>query len=232
MTDKLRALPNNLDDTDLGGLQNLHSEMLATASDIGFEPGDAVLVEITAIPQGLQVVREFHADITKFLAGVDAKEYKPGVPPAAAKPKKKPAPEKPADKTSAAEARKKSPQELMADQKAARLARDASEPKPETAAKPAKKQKEKSVAKKAKKTVKKAAKKSATTNARTSVDGTKKITWLLKDKDLGARDGSERAERRKKLKAASGKTVDAYVKGGGSIATLNRAVTEKIVKLG
>jgi hypothetical protein len=214
--EKLRPLPGNLDDTDLGGLQNLHSEMLATCSDLAFEPPGNTLVEITGTTQGVEVVRSLHAAIEEFL--------------------KKP--------LAVGDKREQTTQEKMSRQRTQRVMRDASnKAKPTTenkessdkpAAKPAKKAKERVVAKKAaKKAVAKKAAKKATNGAAKapSADENKKISWLLKDKELGAREGSERFERRKKLKAASGKTVGAYLKAGGSLSTLNRAVEEKAVKL-
>lgn len=231
---KLRPLPGDLETTDLTGLQNLHSDMLATCSDVGHEPPDSALVEIVGVPQGLRVIRELHAGITKFLAGVDA----PGKDLASDDVKsetgasaEKPAPDKKKKKKAGKNrpAKEESVQDKMARQKEARLARDATKPAETTpVAAPAKSEKENKMAKKAKK---KSARKSASNNARTSVDETKKITWLLKEKELGARDGSERAERRKKLKSCAGKTVGAYLKGGGSVATLNRAVAEKVIKV-
>jgi hypothetical protein len=209
MTSKLIALPKDLLKTDLAGLQNLHSDMLATASDVAFEPPPEFLVELETPEQARVIVEGLHAALQKHLAADDKKKDT-----------------KSSKKTETTE-------QKTARLKAARLEKEATDKATQKPAdKPTgKQQKEKTVAKKAKKAV---AKKKASNNARAGVDTSKKITWLGAGgdaKDLGAREGSERHERRKKLKAASGKTIESYVKGGGSIATLNRAVSEKIVKV-
>lgn len=224
MTRELRALPVELQTVDLDGLQNLHSEMLATASDLGFEPPASTLVEVVSVEQGVPVVTELHGAIKNFLAGVGEKEHKSGEAETKTEPKK----------TSKKQGSKKSssiesPQQAMARQKAAREARDAAKT---PAAESVKTVKESKVAKKAKKAVKKVAKKKAASNARTpAVDDTKKISWVFKGEGNGARKETERWERREVLRKANGATVKTYLAKGGSIATLNRAVKDGAVKL-
>lgn len=231
---KLRPLPANLIEIDLTGLQNLHSEMLATCSEVGVEPSDETLVEITGVSQGASVVRLLHEEITRFL--VSQEQIKKPLADDEGKKEtdasaEKLVPKKKTLKKKESSLRPESPQDAMARQKAARLARDAATLKVQLSDTPAVSEQQKKKEKKMAKKAKKSAKKAASSNARTRVDENKKITWLLKDKDLGAREGSERAERRKKLKSAGGKTVGAYLKSGGSVATLNRAVVDKVVKV-
>ena len=217
---EIKPLPENLLDVDIGGLQNLHSEMLATAHDVKYDPPDSVLVEIETAEQAKPILEEFHQGLQKHLAEMAEAEVK--------EPPKKKAAAKSPEKA----AKPETPQAAMARQKKARLERDAAQPK--EPAKPGKKESKKvakkSVAKKApaKKAAKKAAPKAAKAPAKSD---DRKITWIFKEDGVGAREGSERFERRKKLKASNGKTVEAYVKSGGSIATLNRAVADKLVKV-
>jgi hypothetical protein len=225
-----KDLPD-LSTMDLGGLQNLHSEMLATASDIGYEPPDDVLVELTGVEQAVPLLGRMHEGIRAHVAASADTGKKPVA-----------SDEGPSETTEVKKTSKKkaakpaknneSTQEAMARQRAAREARDAATP---ATTKVAKKAKEKTVAKKAakKKVAKKAAKKSgngAVTRA-PKIDENKKISWIFKGEGNGARPDTERWERRERLRKANGKTVKTYLAGGGSVATLNRAIADKAVSV-
>jgi hypothetical protein len=228
MTKELKPLPGNLDSVDLPGLEALHSDMLATCSDLGFEPTSDCLQEIGNVEQGRAVVRRLHAEITawraskKTVASGDAKSDTGAIKNDG----KKPSSKKP-----------ETPQQAMARQKKARLERDAAQPKADKAAT----KKENTVAKKAVKKVSKpkaskvkksVAKKAGASKPRTRFDDTHKISWIFKGEGNGTREGSGRHERREQLRKHHGKTVAAYMKAGGSTATLGRAVSEKAVKVG
>jgi len=215
-----RPLPADLDTSTVGALEALHSEILATSSDLSYEPPADCLVEITSEEQGRDIVRRLHAGLTEHRERLATQKKE--LAPDAAK----------SDTAPAGKTNKKSVQEKMADQKAARLARDEQKP----AARPAD-SKEKTVAKTAKKAApKKGAKKSAKKAAKKATNGGAvpegKIEWILpKEQGLGAREGTERHARRELLKKHGGRTVAAYVEAGGRVATLNRAVTEKVVRV-
>lgn len=230
---ELRALPGNLDVCNLGALEELHSQILATASDLGYEPSADCLVEITSEEQGRTVVQALHAGLTEHRERLETQRREVDKKELAADAGRR-------DTAAGGRTTKKSAQEKMADQKAARLARDAQKPAAEAA------DKEKTVAKTAKKAAtgkKPAAKKSAKKTASKKAKGGNgdargrsvpegKIEWILpKEQGLGAREGTERHARRELLRKHGGRTVASYVEAGGRVATLNRAVTEKVVRV-
>lgn len=228
---------------DLPDLEQLHSEMLATASDIGFEPSDTYLVTIETVAQGASICKGLHEQITKFIGekrladDLEAALKKPvaDVPEKGDTAKSKSGKKKSGKKSepgAPAPAKEKSVADKMAEQKAARLARDAAKQQPEdsgaskeitvvSAPKKAKK-----AAKKSKKSVaKKGAKKSGAKRSRH--DPASKIHWIRTKEGNGAREGTPRHARREGLRKANGQTVATYLKNGGKSATLARAVKDK-----
>lgn len=218
MTKTLKPLPKSLDQTDIAGLEQLHSEMLATCHDLDLTPSPGSLVTISDmdLEAARGVVRVLHAEIREHLEKTVASDDK---------------------KEDTSSKKTESVQQRMARQKAAREERDASQPKKEKTV--AKKPTAKATATTSKKKVVKTAKKATATTSKKKVasNGHAKfadeqtITWIRKEEGLGAREGSGREERRKILKRSSGKTVAKYLELGGSISTLGRAVEEKLVSV-
>lgn len=232
-TAEIRTLPD-LATATLQTIQDLHSEMLATASDLGYEPPNDCLVEIEegAEEAGREIVGRLHAALT---------EHHERMVLAAGKKEEHTAAEDAPVRASS----KKSAADKMADQKAARLARDAAKQAAEpasteekTVAKTPKKAAKKAAKTAPKKSAKKAAKAAPKKAAKKSADGAGsrkapegKIQWIFEGEGNGVREGTGRHERRELLRRANGKTVKTYLENGGSIATLNRAVSEKAVKV-
>ena len=199
---------NKLETMQKGELENLHSEMLATCTDIGYEPPESACVEIgDDLDAAREMLAGLHNAIGEFL------ERNPeGV--------KKPLAED-GEKTDTGSAGKSAPKSTKKSAKKAGKA-PAADSKKET-----------TVAKTAKKIAKKAAKKtSKKSGGNGKFDEAKTITWILpEDKGLGVRAGSGREERRKMLKRYSGKTVGAFIKAGGKQSSLSSAVAEKVVRV-
>lgn len=210
-----------LADMDVGALENVYSDMLATAHDLKFSVPDALLVETQDPAKLREVIPPLHEAIKKYH---DEQKNKP-VEAKAPKPIKV---AKPSTKGQAANGKAK---ETKAPKKPAKTATQ-KEPVQESdtmtttakktaSAKPAKK------AAKAAKTAKKGAK-SAAGNARTPIGRSKftdeqKIT--VKFKELPAREGSGAYDRLKNLQKFDGKTVGAFLKSElGRSSTLANCV--------
>lgn len=210
----VRNLPD-LETADLAALQELHSQMLATASDLAFEPPSEVLTEIETEEQGREICRLLHESLTAHHQKVLAEsgtESDNGPQHG-----KKTAKKKAADKKPAA---KKAADKPVAEEKAADNEKEksvATAPKKAAAKKTAKK-------KPAKKASKKVAK-------RASIDEAAKIQWVRTKEGNGAREGTPRHERRELLRKHSGKTVKTYLAAGGKAATLKRAIKDKDARL-
>lgn len=183
-------------------LQNAHSNMLATASDLGFEPPESTLVEINDQEQGVVVCDELHAAIMKFRAGVD-EPLAPGKKRTQAAPASNKTKE---TKMTATETGKKAPAKSKTSSKT-----------------PAKKAKAKAPAKKAK------AKTAPQT--RTGYEDGAKIQWIFKGEGNGCREGTARYDRVEAVRKANGQTVKTFVAKGGSTATLRNAEKDGKVKV-
>lgn len=202
----------------LTDLQIAHSEMCATAVDIGLKIPKDLSVEITTEVQGVPICEELHALIEKFRS---EKALAPGEGKAQGDaPKSR-------DVKSGLETDKK-----IAAQKAARLKKAEGNGAP---AEPSKKGSvketgeepvSKKTAAKKKATPKKAAAKKSST-PRTKFPPEAKITWVAKENP--AREGSARYDRYEKLRKASGKTVDTAIKSGVPSATIANAQAAKVI---
>jgi outer membrane biosynthesis protein TonB len=205
---------------EVSALENIYSEMLATAHDLKFSVPDELLVETQDPAKLREVIPPLHEALKKHHDEVKNR------PVAAPKPIKTPAKAKTktaADKPAAKEAK------TRAAKKPAKTA-EQKEPEQETAMT--------ATAKKTAKTAKKTAKKGATAkgaksaagNARTPVGRSKftdeqKIT--IKFKELPAREGSGAYDRLKNLQKFDGKTVGAFLKSElGRSSTLANCVRE------
>ena len=216
-TKALVALPADFAPLLSGDLEELHSQMLATASDTGYEVPAKFACELLVEDESNPGNRQANIDMLVGLH-VDLMQHIAAMPKAAAK---KPVAEDEGsgDTDGAGKSERKTARKP-------KRAVEAAKTKEKTVAKKA--TPKKAVAKKA--AAKTTAKKASTGNGKFAED--KKITWALAaDKGLGVREGTGREERRKLLKRHDGKTVGAYIKAGGLHATLNRAVEEKVVKV-
>jgi len=215
---------------NLLGLQDIHSQMLATASDLGYEPPEDVLVEIEDVDLGRVVCQRLHDALTEHrermaLATASGEAYKgtqhgnDG--------------EESSEKTAKRAAGSKKSKSKSKPEATA----PASNEKEDTVATTEKKAPAKKAAKKApaKKAAKAAPAKKATkaekAPKRTKIDETAKINWIRTAEGNGAREGTPRHERRELLRKHSGKTVKTWLAAGGEPATLKRAIADKDVKL-
>lgn len=193
-------------------LQNDHSQMLATAGDLGFTPTEAQgAVEFDDIEAGVAACTSLHEAITAFRAGLDEGDGK-GL--ASDTEKAQGAPKSPK------KAAKKSATKKVTSNKA----KD-KDPSPAQEKQVAKKAAKKAPAKKA--PAKKAAKKS---EAKASGGGTPRTKFpedgviTVKAKENPFRGG--RKERFDKLMKFNGKTVKAFLAAGGVSQTLINAVND------
>lgn len=210
-------------------LQELHSTMMATASDLGLQLSDDVLVEFDDQEKGAVVCQSTHDQIEKFRSGIDESRTEPEE-------------QQKADVNDKNDVAPASAEEHSAPASTKRPSKAAPK-KPPAAKVEAKPEKEKTVAKKAvakkaapaKKAVAKKeapAKKEAAPRASAFDEGAK-ITWIGgKDGKNVAREGSGRYERVELVRKANGKTVKTFLASGGAATTLKRCVDEKWAKVG
>lgn len=254
----------------LDELQVLHSEMCATAHDLGLPLPKNLTVDFTDEVQGTKITKEIDRMIGAFRemhekkeqAGAKTGKLPPPLPKEASSVQKpddqKPDADKPlangsAEGHTAPASRDRVPghetDELMAQQRAARLAARKPSNKPTRAEKMAKAvngsmgltaegEKKVKAPKKAKKAAKKPAKKAAKKTAKKTGERKPraaaypegaKITALVKENP--ARKGTARHGRVQKVIDHGGKTVEAFVKAKGKLATLRRCVELKIAKV-
>lgn len=220
-------------------LQTTHSEMCATAGDLGMEIPAALAIDFTNVEQGAAICKALDAAILKFRAGLDEGGVKADTdgevsPPEtetetdeAPAPKKKKAGKKAvkADKQSLAKGEQKE-QGATASKKKVKATKVVGKDPPAA-------ETEKTVAKKAVKKAapKKGAAKAAKAPAKRAgtLDENAKVTWVgIKGENPYRGDKKERYE---KLRKASGKTVKTVIAGGVPSETLRNAVKNKIVTL-
>lgn len=219
-------------------LQTTHSEMCATAGDLGMAVPPALAIDFTNVEQGEAICKALDAAIVKFREGIDegagaggveeisGQETSGGITEEAPTPAKKPRKPK-ADK------------QVLAKPDAKVQGASASAKKSKPKAEPAVKEEKTTVAKKA--VAKKAAapaKKAATPAkkdaapkkaAAGALDDNAKVNWVgVKGENPYRGDKKERYE---KLRKASGKTVKTIIAGGVPSETLRNAVKNKIVTL-
>lgn len=202
----------------LEDLQIAHSEMCATAGDLGIKVPSNLTTDFDSEVEGVPICEKLHALIEEHRKALASAEGK-----AQGGPKSR-------DVSSGPETTKK-----MAAQKAARLAKGNPAPANKAPAKKAGAAKgEATVAKKAakKKVPVKAAKKKAASNGatRSKFDENSKVTFIAKENP--AREGSARWDRYEKLRKNSGKTVGAMIKAGVPTSTLANASASKTIKIG
>lgn len=187
-------------------LQETHSEMLATAADIGFEVPEELKADITDLAAGGAIVAALDTAIREFRKGVAGdNEGSDTVAASPSKPKKTVTKTKPAadvpppikEKTVAKKAVKKAAAVKKAPAKKA------------AAAKPAKK--------------------ASAPVARASFSDDAKITWLGKDNP--AREKSGRHERIELVRKANGKSVKTFRAGKGRGSTLSWCVKQGLAKV-
>lgn len=188
---------------EVGDLENVYSDMLATAHDLKFSVPDDLLVETQDPAKLREVIPPLHEAIKKYHAELKNKpvEEKAPKPIKVAKPAK-------VGKANGAKAPKKPAKAAAQKEPVQESDTMTTTAKKTAAAKPAKK------AAKAAKTAKKGGK-AAADNARTAVGRSKftddqKIT--VKFKDVPAREGSGAYDRLMNLKKFDGKTVGAFLK--------------------
>lgn len=209
---------DGLAEMDVGALENLYSEMLATAHDLKFSVPDALLVETQDPAKLREVIPPLHEELKKFHSELKNKpaEAKAPKPIKVAKETATKAAAKTKAKEStkpAAPAKQKAPEQEKTDMAAtAKTAKTAKKAAPK-AAKGAKK-----------------GGKAAADNARTAVGRSKftddqKIT--VKFKDIPAREGSEVYNRLLNLQKHNGKTVGQFLKSSlGKSSTLANSVRQ------
>lgn len=206
-------------------LQEEHSEMLATAAELGVRVPVELTTDFTSAEVGGTVCSNLDALIRKFREGLDQSDDvaaqknavavdeamsddAPRPPKAAAKkksnPKAKPKKAAPPARTEAAPAKENSGEEQVA-----KTAKKAGKPA-KKAAKPA---------------AKKAAGKPAKKAAGFPDDAT--IKWGAGKKNP-AREGKGRHDRIEKVIKSSGKTVKAFIASGGNPTTLRNCVSQKL----
>jgi hypothetical protein len=199
-------------------LQEEHSEMLATATDLGMKIPEEFTVDFATAEAGAAVCSNLDALIRQFRSGIDEQDAKKGVAADVAESDNVTSVKSPkSKKTSAKKSTKAAPAE------AAETSGEA------TVAKTAKKATAKKATKKpaAKKAVKKAASKGNGAARGSRFPDEAKITWGAGKKNP-AREGGGRAERIEKVIKSSGKTVKAFIAGGGNPQTLRNCVKAKL----
>ena len=192
-------------------LLETHSEMLATASDLGYQvPLAMTITEADPIDKMISTCEDLHAAIEKYRAGIDQKDVV-------------------GTKTGSNKVLADKPKKKQAAKAATKVAVD--EPKKE--AEMAEAAKKKSPAKKATKkgAAKKAPAKKASAARAPSVDETKKINWVFKGEGNGCREGTEKHARHDLVRKCSGQTVKSFLSKGGLMATLNNCVAQGKAKL-
>jgi Sec-independent protein translocase protein TatA len=204
-------------------LQEEHSEMLATADDLGMDMGKYpdLTADFSVVDVGATIVSNLDALIRQFRRGIDEVEAEAEASKNAlveelekseTEQAKKTAPKKSAKKTKPTEA---APAEAEDNSGEDQVAKKAVKAKAKT--KPAKKAGKTKVAKKAVK------------RARFPDDAT--IKWSAGKKNP-AREGAGRHGRIEKVMKASGKTVKAFLAGGGNPTTLGNCVKAKLCSVG
>ncbi len=197
-------------------LQEEHSEMCATATDLGMTVPKDLTTDFTTVEVGTTVVSNLDALIRKFREGLDTEDDKKvlATEDDKAQNEKVKSPKKPATKkVQVASGSKK-------------------EKGPDT------NNEEKQVAKKAAKKSTKKGKKSAAAKkgngvaraARPKFDESAKIAWTGKDNP--AREGKGRFDRIEAVRKANGKTVKTFLAGGGNATTLKNCVAAKLATVG
>lgn len=219
----------NFKNMSLEDLQTRHSEMCATAGDLGIEIPKDLTLEFDTQTAGEDICERVDALIQEGIKRQETEKMRKAAKEkkAAARDKKKVAPAEGKAQADGAvvppppeKKETKTPQQKMAEQKAARLARDSAKAAIEGEKTVAKKAVKKGAAKKA------VAKKKASNGAsaggtRTKFPEDAKVTWTAKENP--ARKDTARWERYEKLRKASGKTVKAVLALGVPGATLINA---------
>ena len=189
-------------------LQEQHSEMCATAADLGVKVPADLTIDFDSVEVGATVVSNLDALIRKFREGLDEGGDKKSL--ATEDKGSDTVPRKTSKKKSSSTAKTKSTEAKAAE------------------AKPAE---ESAVAKKAKKTAKKATKKAASARKPNGFADDAKITWNAAKKNP-AREGSGRYDRIEQVRKASGKTVKTFYAGKGNPTTLKNCVAAKLCTVG
>ncbi len=201
-------------------LQEIHSEMCATAADLGMNVPEDLTVDFDTAELGATVVSSLDALIRKFQAGTDGGDLADEEEQVHTDTPKKTAVKKIVKKTKTTEA---APAE----------AKKTEEKTVTTAAKKVKKAAVKKTATKAAKAApakKAAAKANGAAPKRTSFDESAKITWGGKPNP--AREETGRHERIEAVRKASGKTVKTFLASKGNPTTLRNCVAAKLCTVG
>jgi len=193
-------------------LQEEHSEMLATAGDLGMDVSDDLKIDFDTAEVGATVVKSLDSLIRKFRAGLDGaggdenslatnSEQEQDVP---------------------AKSKSKKPKAKTAPKPVEAAAAEEEPPVAKTAKKStAKKAVKKNAKKNAKKTAKKSAAKKEPSESR-GFDPDAKISWGTKPNP--AREDSGRHGRIEAVRKANGKTVKTYLAAKGNPTTLKNCV--------
>lgn len=203
-------------------LQNIHSDMIKTAEDLGFAPPDSVLQLFEDGEAGRAICTEFHECLSKFRAGLD--EARMSV----------------ASDAEMEQAETELPDTATGRRIAKKKAKKTDTKKPVHSAPAEKEESTVAVAKKAsakkaptkKGAAKKApaAKKAAAPRSAFPEDA--KITWIYKGEGIGCREGTGKYDRHMAVKKADGKTVRTFLASKGNAQSLAACVAEKKAKVG
>lgn len=235
MTSKQVALSTaSIAAMSLAQLQTLHSEMAATADDLGFKIPDNLLVEFETQEAGSMICDELNAKIEAFRAGIDEGDSKE---PSSASGQKPLAPEGNKEDSAPVPKAPKKPKNSSASKVPASTTPKAdkapAQPKEASVATAKKAPAKKAAKKAAKKTASKAAPKNAASGdskPRAKFDENHKVTFLPAENPCRA--GSARFDRYELLRKGNGKTVKTLLGQGVPSATLANAVAKKIIKIG
>lgn len=206
---------------NLSQLREAHSDMLATAADVSFEIPDHLQKEIEDEERGVVMCDELHGKLQKFVAGLDAERS----------PKSDKAPL--AEETSEEHTESSKPKRAA---KKASSTKGSKAPVKKTDSAPPAEVKEKKVAKKAakkapaKKAAKKAPAKKASAGSSKKFAEDAKITKLVEKNPC--REGTGKFDRVAAILKHHGKTVGAFIKGGGKQGSLAHCVSKKWIKVG
>lgn len=193
----------------LGQLQETHSEMCATAHDLGMKVPEEMTVDFTTAEEGEVICSNLDTLIRKFKEGLDTGDTAAG-----------------SENSLAVDANKSdtAPTKTTTTKKATKA--KTAEAKPTGEDKVAKKAAKKAPAKKA------AAKKNGsaakkTGGTRVKFDDGAKITWAT-GKENPAREGTGRFDRIEVVRKSNGKTVKTFLAGKGNPVTLKNCVAGKL----
>jgi hypothetical protein len=219
---------NNVENYNMKTLEQLqqeHSEMAATALDLGLELPAELLVDFDVSTVGERITKEIDKLIKAHRAGLD----EPGSEESGSSSDEKPV-------ATREKKGQRAPAKKAASKKSTKAAPAESDPpKAEGVTGVAKKAVAKKAAKPAKKAAKKVAKKAAKAEGEARAPRSKfpsdaVVTWTAKDGNP-CREGTARWDRYELLRKASGKTVEKVLAAGVPSATLINASAAKVISI-